>query len=52
VEPGHRRGPPRQIRGGSNHGDMTVCGAGDIVAQRPLAFYDAIGRAIALEGRP
>ena len=52
VEPGHRRGPPRQIRGGSNHGAMTVCGAGDIVAQRPLAFYDAIGRAIALEGRP
>jgi transposase len=52
VEPGHRRGPPRQIPGGSNQGDMTIRGAGDIVAQRPLAFYDAIGRVIALEGRP
>ena len=31
---------------------MTVRDTGDIVAQRPLEFYDAIGRAIALESRP
>jgi hypothetical protein len=52
VEPGHRHCPPRQIRGSSNPGDVTVRGTGDVVAQRPLEFYDAIGRVIALESRP
>lgn len=52
VEPGHRRAPPRQIQGGAERGDIIVRGAGDVVAQRPLEFYDAIGRTIALENRP
>jgi transposase len=49
VEPGHRRTPERS-RGRAS--SMPVPSArGDRVAQRPLAFYDAVGRALAQEGR-
>ncbi|MEH6721866.1 MAG: IS21 family transposase, partial [Aurantimonas endophytica] len=46
VEPGHRRIQSRQRRYGSSD-SIVIRGAGDMVAQRPLAFYEAIGRAIA-----
>ena len=46
VEPGHRRPQSRPRRQGSSDG-IVIHGAGDTVAQRPLAFYEAVGRAIA-----
>ena len=52
VEPGHRRSQSRQIRPGADHGYIVIRGAGDVVTQRPLEFYEAIGRVIALENRP
>jgi hypothetical protein len=52
VEPGHRRIPPRRRRHDGQHEIGTVLhGAGDSVPQRPLAFYDAVGRALAQERR-
>jgi len=46
VEPGHRKTHSRQRRCGAND-DILIHGAGDHVAQRPLAFYEAVGRVIA-----
>ncbi|WGF90218.1 IS21 family transposase [Marinivivus vitaminiproducens] len=46
VEPGHRRIQVRQHRHGSSDA-IVMRGTGDTVAQRPLAFYDAVGRAMA-----
>ncbi|WGF90205.1 IS21 family transposase [Marinivivus vitaminiproducens] len=46
VEPGHRRIQVRQRRHGSSDA-IVMRGTGDTVAQRPLAFYDAVGRAMA-----
>ena len=52
VHPEHRRRPTSgrswPMTGGSG---ITLHGAGDTVLQRPLAFYDAIGQAMAREGR-
>jgi transposase len=51
VEPGHRRVAERMR---SRTGTAAPPGPpqrGDKVAQRPLAFYDAVGRALAREGR-
>lgn len=49
VEPGHRKVQFRQRRYDGNYGDygILIHGAGDHVAQRPLAFYEAVGRVIA-----
>lgn len=50
--PEHRRRPTsgrsRPMTEGSG---ITLHGAGDTVLQRPLAFYDAVGQAMAREGR-
>lgn len=53
VEPGHRRihVSGRRRHAGQKETGTVVHGAGDKVAQRPLAFYDAIGRALAQERR-
>jgi hypothetical protein len=52
VEPGHRRIHPGRRRHNGQHEIGTVLhGAGDSVPQRPLAFYDAVGRALAQEQR-
>ena len=53
VEPGHRRihVSGRRRHDAQKETDTVVHGAGDKVAQRPLAFYDAIGRALAQERR-
>ena len=52
VEPGHRRLPER-LRARSAAPDAVLLrGSGDTVARRSLAFYDAVGRALAQEGRP
>jgi transposase len=51
VEPGHRKGQVHQRRHGSRD-EVLVRGAGDMVAQRPLAYYDAIARVMAQENRP
>jgi len=32
--------------------DIVIRGAGDVVAQRSLAFYDAVAQALAQAGRP
>lgn len=46
IEPGHRRPQSRPWRQGSSD-SIVIHGAGDTVAQRSLAFYEAVGRAIA-----
>lgn len=51
VEPRHRRIQTRQHRCASNDG-IVIRGAGEFVAQRPLAFYDAIAQVMAQESRP
>jgi transposase len=53
VEPGHRtiRSPSRP-RPMANKTEAVVHGSGDKVAQRPLAFYDAVAKAMAQENRP
>ncbi len=50
VEPSHRRAADRS-RLRSSTPLMPTPARGDRVAQRPLAFYDAVGRALAREGR-
>ncbi len=52
VEPGHRRTVERSRSRAAATGAITLHGSGDKVAQRPLAFYEAVGRALAQEGRP
>lgn len=49
VEPGHCRihVSGRRRHAGQKETGTVVHGAGDKVAQRPLAFYDAIGPALA-----
>lgn len=52
VEPGHRRFAPRRRRSDAlDPTGLVLRGAGDTVAQRPLAFYDAVGRVLAGEQR-
>ncbi|MQT13082.1 IS21 family transposase [Segnochrobactrum spirostomi] len=51
VEPGHRRTPERSRPRGGAPSTPVPSARGDRVAQRPLAFYDAVGRALAREGR-
>lgn len=52
VEPGHRRLAERLRSRAAATGTITLHGSGDKVAQRPLAFYEAVGRVLAQEGRP
>ena len=52
VLSGHRTihvGPRRQRH---KKGEVILHGSGDRVAQRPLAFYDAVAKAMARERRP
>ena len=49
VEPGHRKIHDRRHRHAHHDDGVTLRAAGDKVAQRPLAFYDAVGRAMAQE---
>jgi hypothetical protein len=49
VEPGHRKIHDRPRRHAHHDDGVTLRGAGDKVAQRPLTFYDAVGRAMAQE---
>ncbi len=51
VEPGHRRFHPGRRHNGQHEISAVLHGAGDNVPQRPLAFYDAVGRALAQEQR-
>jgi transposase len=53
VHPDHRRSTVSQ-RSWPKAGDagVTLPGAGDKVLQRSLAFYDAVGQALARENRP
>ncbi|CAK7261977.1 MULTISPECIES: IS21 family transposase [unclassified Shinella] len=53
VHPDHRKGMATIQRSWSK-GDsaVTLQGAGDKVMQRSLAFYDAVGKAMARENRP
>ncbi len=50
VAPGHRKGSAGSRRRMAD-GTMLVGRAGDLVAQRSLEFYDAIGRRLAQESR-
>jgi transposase len=50
VAPGHRKGGAGS-RWRMADGTMLVGRAGDLVIQRPLEFYDAIGRRLAQESR-
>jgi hypothetical protein len=51
VEPGHRNGQIHQRRPDRREA-VLMRGAGDVVTQRPLAYYDAIARVMAQENRP
>ncbi len=53
VHPDHRRSMSshRNWSKAANT-DVIIQGAGDKVLQRPLAFYDAVGKALARENRP
>jgi len=50
VAPGHRKGGSGSPRRAAN-GFTVIARTGDMVAQRPLAFYDAVGRLLAQERR-
>lgn len=52
VEPGHRRSLDRGRSRPAGAEAIILHGSGDKVTQRPLAFYEAIGRVMAQEGRP
>ena len=52
VLAGHRVTQTRQRRPGPKTGEIILHGSGDRVVQRPLAFYDAVARAMAREQRP
>lgn len=52
VEPGHRRQAERSRSRPTTPATVLLHGSGDKVAHRSLAFYDAVGRALAQEGRP
>lgn len=49
---GHRIAQTRPRRPGPKTGEIILHGSGDRVAQRPLAFYDAVAKAMAREQRP
>lgn len=51
VAAGHRRIHVRQRRHGCGDEGVILHGTGDKVAQRPLAFYDAVARRMAQERR-
>ena len=52
VAPGHRGTTEhRRSRPAAVAGDTLLSGSGDQVARRPLAFYEAVGRVLAREGR-
>lgn len=51
VAPGHRRGDTGRQRSRTD-GGVVITRAGDVVAQRPLEFYDAVARRLAQESRP
>ncbi|OWK21325.1 hypothetical protein AJ88_16690 [Mesorhizobium amorphae CCBAU 01583] len=42
----------RRDRSHVNNDEIILHGSGDRVTQRPLAFYDAVARAMAQENRP
>lgn len=52
VLAGHRVAQTRPRRPGPKTGEIILHGSGDRVVQRPLAFYDAVARAMAREQRP
>jgi hypothetical protein len=52
VHPDHRRAITPQHWPQKRGEAIVVKPAGDTVLQRPLAFYDAIGRVLAQENRP
>lgn len=52
VHPDHRRSVTPQHRLRTRSESPVVKPAGDIVLQRSLAFYDAIGKVLAQENRP
>jgi transposase len=52
VLAGHRVAQTRQRRPRPKTGEIILHGSGDRVVQRPLAFYDAVARAMAREQRP
>ncbi|TIX61625.1 MAG: IS21 family transposase, partial [Mesorhizobium sp.] len=52
VLAGHRVAQARPRRQRSESGEIILHGSGDRVVQRPLAFYDAVARAMAREQRP
>jgi len=49
IDPAHRRAVARSGRGGTDSA-VIVPRAGDQVARRSLDFYDAVGRALAVQG--
>jgi transposase len=51
VAPGHRRAPPPARRASPRRDEPILAGrAGDVVARRSLAFYEAVARRLAAEG--
>jgi transposase len=52
VLPGHRKGIVGACLRGADRGVVPIAArAGEVVAQRPLEFYDAVARHLAREGR-
>lgn len=51
VAPGHRGAAEHRRSRPAAAGDTLLSGSGDQVARRPLAFYEAVGRVLAQEGR-
>lgn len=52
VHPDHRRSMSVHRSWPKGEGSITLQGAGEKVLQRSLAFYDAVGKAMARENRP
>ena len=52
VHPDHRRAFAPQHRSRTRDDAIVIKPAGDTVLQRPLAFYDAVGKVLAQENRP
>jgi hypothetical protein len=49
IDPAHRRALHRTRRA-DDEAPIVLRGAGDVVAHRPLDFYDALGRVMAVTG--
>ena len=50
LDPAHRKMAPPSRRRPAEGPPLILTRAGDLAARRPLSFYDAVGRRLAMQG--